>query len=113
MKAYDWNQLPPHEGGGRVRRVVAGDRITVLRQTILKGTRLGPAHFHPHEQISIVLEGRARFTCDGESAELGPGGVVVFPGGSLHSTENAGGGDLTIEEIFSPTREELGALAPK
>ncbi|MBI2132029.1 MAG: cupin domain-containing protein [Candidatus Tectomicrobia bacterium] len=113
MKAYDWNQLPPTEQDGRIRRVVAGDRITVLRQTIRKGMPLSGAHAHPQEQISIILEGRARFTCNGESAEFGPGGVVVFPGGSLHSTENTGGGDLIVEEIFSPAQETLNQLAPK
>ena len=58
MKAYDWNQLPPTEQDGRIRRVVAGDRITVLRQTIRKGMPLSGAHAHPQEQISIILEGR-------------------------------------------------------
>ena len=115
MRAYDWNRLPGHEGAGdgRVRRVVEGDRITVLRQTIKKGFPMGGPHTHPHEQISIVMEGRARFTCDGESAELGPGGIVVLPGGSLHETQNIGGGDLTIEEIFSPVNEMLKKYAPK
>ncbi|MEK6710700.1 MAG: cupin domain-containing protein [Nitrospinota bacterium] len=113
MKAYNWNELPGHPQDGRVRRVVAGDRVTVLRQSLPKSLPFAGAHSHPQEQISIILEGRARFTCDGESAELGPGGIVVFPACSLHSTENIGAGDLAVEEIFSPAQEMLNQIAPK
>ncbi len=112
MRAFNWNEMEPVHQNGRTRRVVAGDALTVMRQTIPAGVPSSEAHRHPHEQISILLEGRARFTCEGESVELGPGGVVVFPGGSLHQTESLDGSELVIEEIFTPGREELNALAP-
>ncbi len=112
MKAYNWDELPLHDQDGRLRRVVAGERLTVLRQTIRAGVPLSGPHRHPQEQITIVLAGRARFACGGREAELGPGGVVVFPPGAEHSTENAGEGDLVLEEIFSPGVEALNRLAP-
>jgi hypothetical protein len=29
MQAYNWDDLPPHDPGGRVQRVVAAERITI------------------------------------------------------------------------------------
>jgi hypothetical protein len=33
--------------------------------------------FGGQEELYVVVEGRARFTCDGEDLELGPGGVLA------------------------------------
>src|SRR5689334_9259382 len=33
--------------------------------------------FGGQEELYVVVEGRARFTCDGADLELGPGGVVA------------------------------------
>ncbi len=63
MRSYDWNEMTAHQQEGRLRRVIAGERMTVLRQVIPSGPDSLGAHSHPQEQISIVLEGRARFTC--------------------------------------------------
>ncbi len=33
--------------------------------------------FGGQEELYVVVEGRARFTCDGDDIDLGPGGVVA------------------------------------
>jgi uncharacterized cupin superfamily protein len=33
--------------------------------------------FGRQEELYVVVEGRARFTCDGEDVELGPGGLMA------------------------------------
>ncbi|MDP7166304.1 MAG: cupin domain-containing protein [Nitrospinota bacterium] len=113
MQAYNWDDLPPHDPGGRVQRVVAAERITILRQTIFAGHALSGRHSHPEEQVTIVLEGKARFACEDDETTLGPGGVVVFPPDKEHSTENVGDGDLVLEEVFSPGPDRLNKLAPE
>jgi len=113
MKSYDWNEMIAHQQEGRLRRVIAGERMTVLRQVIPSGPDSLGAHSHPQEQISIVLEGRARFTCADEEVTLGPGGAVIFPPDTEHSTQNLEDGDLVVEEIFSPGVERLNKLAPQ
>ncbi|MDA1000100.1 MAG: cupin domain-containing protein [bacterium] len=110
MQVHNWNEIEPHHNSGRVQRVISGENITVLRQTIPAGTPLRP-HSHPHEQMTIVFGGRARFTCEGKSVELGPGGIVVLPPDKEHMTENIGDGELVCEEIFAPVREELARMA--
>lgn len=112
MKSYNWNEMTAHHQEGRVRRVVAGERMTILQQVIPPGPDSLGAHRHPQEQVSIVLEGKARFTCGQEEVILGPGGVVVFPSNMEHSTQNLEDKDLVVEEIFSPGVERLNKLAP-
>ena len=113
MKHYHFEEMAAHDTGKRIQRVVAGERLTVLRQTIRAGVDMYNPHSHPNEQMTIVLEGRARFACGGKEVELGPGGVVVFPPNQEHSTRNAGDGPLVLEEIFTPGMEALNELAPK
>jgi len=43
----------------------------------------------------------------------GPGGVVIFPPDTEHSTQNLEDGNLVVEEIFSPGVERLNKLAPQ
>ena len=113
MQYHNWDDLPPHHPEGRVQRVVAAERITILRQTIFAGNAMSGRHSHPEEQITIVLEGKARFTCEDDEITLGPGGVAVFPPNKEHSSENAGDGDLVLEEVFSPGPGRLNKLAPE
>ncbi len=112
MQIHNWNELPGHDkGDGRVQRVIAGENMTVLQQTIKAGTKPNP-HSHPWEQMSIVLKGRATFRCMGKEVTHGPGGLVVFPPNEEHSTEVVGDEDFFVEEIFAPGVERLNKLAP-
>jgi quercetin dioxygenase-like cupin family protein len=111
MQAYNWNEIPGHKKEDRVQRVVAGRNMTVLRQTLLPNMKPNP-HSHPWEQISIVIEGKAKFSCMGKEVVMGPGGIVVFPPDEEHCTELVDGEALYVEEIFAPGVERLNELAP-
>lgn len=62
-------------------------------------------HQHPHEQMGIVLSGRAVFTVGGESKTLGPGDVYRIPSNVRHKV-------VALEEpvrafdVFSPIRDD-------
>lgn len=63
-----------------------------------------PMHAHPHDQTTLLLSGRLMFTLGDESREIGPGDVVVIPGGVRH-------GVVTIEpcrliDVFAPERTD-------
>jgi len=111
MDSYHWDEIDPHDKGDRIQSVIAGERITVLRQRIRAGGKVYNPHAHHQEQISIVLEGKAKFFFGDKEVVLSRGGVVVFPPDKEHATENVGNGDLVIEEIFSPGNETLNKIA--
>lgn len=62
-------------------------------------------HSHPHEQVGILLEGKALFTIGGEEKLLIKGDMWRIPGGVKHKV-------VTLEEsakaldIFTPIRED-------
>jgi quercetin dioxygenase-like cupin family protein len=62
-------------------------------------------HSHPHEQVGMILEGRARFYIGGEEKVLGQGDFYRIPGNVKHRV-------VALEEIvkvldiFHPIRED-------
>jgi quercetin dioxygenase-like cupin family protein len=62
-------------------------------------------HSHPHEQVGMVLEGRAIFTIGGEEKTLAKGDMYRIPGNVKHRV-------VALEEpvkaldIFTPIRED-------
>ena len=62
-------------------------------------------HSHPHEQVGIVLEGRAVFTIGGEERTLSPGDVFLIPGNVRHKVV-ALDQPFKAADVFYPIREE-------
>jgi mannose-6-phosphate isomerase-like protein (cupin superfamily) len=62
-------------------------------------------HRHPHEQMGIVLDGRAVFTIADESRTLGPGDVYRIPGNVPHKVV-ALSEPVRAFDVFAPPREE-------
>ena len=68
---------------------VAGTGIGVFELTVPAGARVPPAHSHrDNEEVVYVLEGRLRFSVDGEMRDLGPGERMYTPRGSVHAFSN-------------------------
>lgn len=62
-------------------------------------------HQHRHEQMGMVLEGRAEFVVGGESRVLGPGDMYCIPGGVRHKVI-AREGAVRALDVFHPPRED-------
>jgi quercetin dioxygenase-like cupin family protein len=62
-------------------------------------------HSHPHEQVGMVLKGRAVFFIGGEQKTLGPGDIFRIPGGVPHRVVAL---DEPVQalDIFYPIRED-------
>jgi quercetin dioxygenase-like cupin family protein len=62
-------------------------------------------HSHPHEQVGMVLEGRAIFFIGGEQKTLQPGDFYRIPGNVRHRVVAL---DQPVKalDIFTPVREE-------
>jgi unsaturated pyranuronate lyase len=64
-----------------------------------------PLHSHPHEQISVIISGRMKFSVDGEEREVGPGEVVLVPSDAEHGVEVTEGPAVAYD-CWSPVRED-------
>ena len=85
---------------------VSGEHAHLVVQPVdLDPRSVVEEHDHPHEQVGMVLRGRATFFIGGEERTLGPGDMFRIPGGVRHKV-------LTLDEptqildIFSPVRDE-------
>ncbi|WP_435017066.1 cupin domain-containing protein [Tundrisphaera sp. TA3] len=64
-----------------------------------------PDHSHPHEQMGMMISGRAEFTIGGETRVLGPGDIWRIPGGVLHRVRSLDGPAVALD-VFHPVRED-------
>ncbi len=104
MPFHDLDPLPTREiVPGFHGRFIHSETMTFSYWEVEQGATL-PAHAHPHEQITTVLEGRFEMTVGGETRILEPGAVAVIPGNVSHW-----GKALTpcrIMDVFQPPRDD-------
>ena len=93
---------------GVSRRVFTGDGATLAWTTLEPGHEARP-HSHSYEQIVYIVSGRVRFTVGDESAELGPGDVLLVPPNIEHYAETLGDEPCVDLSIFTPRRDEYAA----
>ena len=94
------NPLP-----GMSIRTFWGEKL-LLALVDLEANTILPAHSHPHEQISYILEGELEFEIAGEKRVLKAGDIAVIPGGVEHSVI-VGSSPVKVLDTFSPTREDF------
>lgn len=78
---------------------------TLLSMVVFEPNAVVEIHSHPHEQVGVVLEGRAIFTVGDESKTLGPGDIYIIPGNVPHKVVAL---DRRVRalDVFHPIREE-------
>ncbi|MCC6312886.1 MAG: cupin domain-containing protein [Thermomicrobiales bacterium] len=103
-RAAKWADLPVEAVlPGITRSVIHGERQTVVRYCYEPGA-VFPMHAHPEEQITLVLSGRIIFEVEGESIELGAGGVAVLPANVPHGARVVGDEPVETLNALSPRR---------
>lgn len=105
MAFVDLASLPAREiFNGALRGHYAHlERMTVGEVRIAPDTEL-PLHQHPHEQFTLVLEGRLEFTVSGETRIIEAGAGILIPSKIVH-----GGRTITacrLLDVFTPVRED-------
>lgn len=86
------------------RRTLAwGERLMVVQVTLEEGAVV-PAHRHPHEQITCVVEGELSMEVEGRTYVLGAGDSLLFPGNVEHGATALK--RTLVVDTFSPPRED-------
>ena len=105
-RAWNWNTIPKERlADGIVRQMIYGERLMICRLTIPPGVTT-TAHYHLHEQVTIVEKGRVRFVVGSEEQEFGPDDVLLFPSGFWHGATMLDE-EVVLIDIFSPRREDF------
>jgi quercetin dioxygenase-like cupin family protein len=79
------------------------DNMTVIYWNIQAGSQL-PEHSHHNEQIMTIIEGEFVLTSEGETRNIKPGDVAIFPSNVKHSGKALT--DCYIMDVFYPVRED-------
>jgi quercetin dioxygenase-like cupin family protein len=85
-------------------RTTAG-RAMMLSVVTVAPHAVVPAHAHPHEQMGMMISGRAAFTVGGVTRVLGPGDLWRIPGGVPHQVV-ALDEPVVALDCFHPIRED-------
>jgi len=75
----DWNTIPVEQiAEGIERQMVVGQSLMLCRLKFDPFV-VTPAHSHPHEQMTLVLQGKAKFIVGDEEKIVSVGDVLQFP----------------------------------
>jgi quercetin dioxygenase-like cupin family protein len=85
-------------------RTCAAERMMLSLVDLAPGSVV-EEHAHPHEQVGMVVEGRAVFTIGGETRTLQAGDFYRIPGGVRHKVVVLDGPCRALD-IFHPIRED-------
>src|SRR4028119_925389 len=102
----DWNKVPVEQiAEGIERQMVVGENMMMCR------FRFAPfvvtaEHSHPHEQMTLVVQGKVKFIISGEERIVSAGDVLHFPPHNRHGATMLDE-EVILIDIFSPIREDF------
>ena len=102
----DWERVPFEQPApGIHRQMVVGENFMMVRFTF-DPFLVTPEHTHPHEQMTLVIKGKVKFTIEGEVKIVSPGDVLHFPPHNRHGATMLDE-EVVLIDIFSPIREDF------
>lgn len=105
MTFFTINDLEKTEmAAGLDRRAVYLDKLMLTFVDFEPGISL-PQHSHPHEQITLVIEGRIEFTLDEELRILNAGQGVTIASNVPHSARSLDG-PARVVDAWHPVRDD-------
>ena len=87
--------------------VFHSNQATLGHFTLEEGCEL-PAHSHPHEQWTNVIEGELEFNINGETKIMKAGMTAFIPSNVVHSAKVVT--KCKVIDCFMPVREDFVAL---
>ena len=102
----DWDNIPVEKTEeGIQRQMVVGQNVMICRFRFAP-FKVTAAHSHPHEQMSLIVQGKVKFILGEDERIVGPGDVLHFPSGFWHGATMLDE-EVVLIDIFSPIREDF------
>jgi quercetin dioxygenase-like cupin family protein len=104
MPHYRWGEVEHEQLSPLIsRRLITGDQL-MIAHVYLKEGAIVPEHSHHNEQLTYILEGKLRFTIEGETIDVGAGEVLTIPAHVPHMAEALE--DTLDVDVFTPPRQD-------
>jgi quercetin dioxygenase-like cupin family protein len=105
-KHLNWETIPVEQvSDGIQRQMLVGDRMMICRFRF-RPFLVTPEHDHPHEQMTIVEQGKVRFFIEGKEQIASTGDVLHFPSKCWHGATMMDE-EVVLIDIFTPLREDF------
>lgn len=102
----DWSKIPVERvNDGIERQMVVGQNVMICRFRFAPFV-ITPEHTHPHEQMTLVMQGKVKFFISGEERIVSAGDVLHFPPNNRHGATMLEE-EVILIDIFSPIREDF------
>lgn len=102
----DWSRIPVEQvAEGIERQMVVGQNVMVCRFRFAPRV-VTAQHTHPHEQVTLVVQGRVQFFIEGAEHIVSAGDVLHFPPHNRHGATMLDE-EVVLIDIFSPIREDF------
>ena len=106
IQHLNWSEIPvEHVSDGIQRQMFVGDRMMICRFRF-SPYLVTPEHDHPHEQMTLVQQGKVRFFIEGREQIARAGDVLHFPPNCWHGATMMDE-EVVLIDIFSPLREDF------
>ena len=105
LRGLDTHALAQDAGPGVTRRVLAYNSQLMCVENHFEQGAVGPAHSHPHTQITYVASGRFRFTIGDVTKEVKAGDTLLKQNDIVHGCVCLEAGILV--DFFTPMREDF------
>ena len=105
-QAAMWSDIEAQTPGeGIERRMMVGQQLMVCRLHFAPHT-VTAVHTHPHEQMTLVLQGRVKFFIEGQERIVSAGSVLHFPSNVEHGATMLDE-EVILIDVFTPTRQDF------
>jgi quercetin dioxygenase-like cupin family protein len=96
-----WENAEP----GVQRKILPPGQSLMMMMVRFEAGAEGYEHAHPHEQMTLCLDGRFEFVIDGEKHVIGKGENLHIPCHAVHGVKALEKGMLL--DCFTPLRDDL------
>lgn len=104
MKLHDWSKIEREQlNPSAARQVIHATNVTVARIYLSKGAVV-PEHSHFNEQLTVLIQGRLKFTHRDKEIILEAGQALEIPPDEPHQVTALE--DSVAMDIFAPRRED-------
>ena len=102
----DWKTVRVEQiSKGIERQMVVGQKVMICRFRFDPFV-VTPAHRHPHEQMTLVMQGKVKFTMEDEVRIVSAGDILHFPSNHWHGATMLDE-EVVLIDVFSPIREDF------
>ena len=106
LKTFGFEELKTGQAGGG-RRYHQFLRVPAMSAGlyVLKANEVDPQKPHNMDEVYVIMAGRSKFVCEGETIDVRPGQTIYVPAHDEHRFFDIAE-DLEILVVFAPAESE-------